>query len=185
MNPLVLIGSAGAALLYFLYQRTGGAGATGGGAFEPIGAVAEDMPAQVSRWRSDVREAAGAAGVPESLLLSMVLNESYGDPQAVGDGGESHGLMQLRINPDSGRSLSVEDVANNTRLSPKDPRDMTPQENLRYGAEYLALQKQRMGSWYDAIRAYLCGAQTAKESPSCGAQEASERVTDAGGERTA
>lgn len=46
-------------------------------------------------WATGVLRAAREAGVPGDLALAIALEESGGNPRAVGDAGTSHGLFQL------------------------------------------------------------------------------------------
>jgi len=120
------------------------------------------------RWVGDVRETARARGTDPLVLLSLVDQESAGDPDAEGALDE-FGLTQMR-------PIAVEDVAQNTPLPFIEPASMSPRESLTYGAEFLELQKSRMpsGTYYDALRAYNCGAGGAKRSPGCGGSYAND-----------
>jgi len=181
MNPLTLVGGGVAALLLYLYSQSAPGGASTG-QFTPIGQLG--FSPQVMRWKQEARQVSAKTGVPAPLILSMIKHESAGQPDAIGDAGYSHGLMQLRINPDDEISPAVETVRRRTSLPYKDPREMTATENIRYGTEYLRLMTSDLGgSFYDGIRAYLCGPGTAKANTSCGSREATERVSDAGGQR--
>jgi len=146
----------------------GGSGTDGG-----------ERPVRVSEpvraFEAEARSAAAAAGVPPDIVLSVVDQESDGNPDAVGPGGEV-GLMQLK-------QIAVDDVAQNTSLPRVDVQTLdgrAPQKNLTYGAHFLALQRERvrqagdMDGWFDALRSYNCGFSRAREAPSCGASYASD-----------
>ena len=147
-------------------------GGAGGGALRER---VESTSSQTDAFASEVQMAASSAGVPADILLSVVQQESSGDPDARGPGGEV-GLMQLK-------QIAVDDVAENTPLPRVDVSTLdarAPQENLKYGAEFLKLQRQRVASadgmdgWFDALRSYNCGFGGARQSPSCGSRYASE-----------
>ena len=136
-------------------------------------------------WAPDVRAVAERAGLPPEIVLSVVAQESDGNPQADGALGEV-GLMQLT-------ELAVDDVNNNAArmnigLGPYTSsfEDMTdPQANLQYGTTFLAMQLRRMDlSMTDALRAYNCGETRARQNPGCGSTYADDVLTRAGrGER--
>jgi soluble lytic murein transglycosylase-like protein len=168
--------AAGAALLYVITRSAGG---NGGDAVEPatpvsggkvIGLdgsdVTRNFSAQVLRWAADVRPVADGTGLDARVLLSVMQQESGGVPQP--GALDEYGLMQLR-------PIAVRDVAQNTAFPFVEPEDMTNRENIRYGAEFLRLQKRRTdGTYYEALRAYNAGFSGARSSPSAGAQYASD-----------
>lgn len=131
------------------------------------------------RWKEDAKRISIKTGVPVEIILTMIRHESNGDKDAVGDSGKSFGLMQL-YDPDAKgeeKSLAVQTVANRTNLPFKHPWEMDPVDNIHYGTEYLKILKNDfMDTWYDAIRAYMCGPTDARKKPSCGAKEASKRL---------
>ncbi|WP_232823057.1 lytic transglycosylase domain-containing protein [Oceanibium sediminis] len=86
------------------------------------------------------RTAAQRHGVPVSLFLALVHQESGWNPKAVSHKG-AIGLAQLM--PGTARALGV------------DPRD--PGQNLDGGARYLATQYRKFRSWRLALAAYNAG----------------------------
>jgi hypothetical protein len=84
-------------------------------------------------------EAAADFGVPVEVLYGMVTQESGWNPYAVGDGGQSHGLVQI--------------------YQPAHPNITIQQSNnpvfaLRWAAQNLLSNYQRYGSWELAIIAH-------------------------------
>ena len=86
------------------------------------------------------KQAAQRHGVPESLFLRLVAQESGWRADAVSHKG-AIGLAQLM--PQTARRLGV---------NPRDPR-----QNLEGGARYLAQQYRSFGSWRLALAAYNAG----------------------------
>lgn len=84
--------------------------------------------------------AARKHGVPESLFVRLVQQESGWNPHAVSNKG-AIGLAQLM--PQTARNLGV------------DPHD--PKANLEGGARYLRQQFETFGSWKLALAAYNAG----------------------------
>jgi soluble lytic murein transglycosylase-like protein len=131
-------------------------GTTIRGPFGPMDGISEEARA----WSDEINAVATQQAVPADILLSLVQQESAGDPNVIGSDGE-HGLTQLK-------PIAVRDVAQNTQLDFIDPAEMTPRQQLRYGAAFLRLQRRRVDSdpdlagWADALRAYNAGFQGAK-----------------------
>lgn len=74
--------------------------------------------ASVAEWYWTVRTIMESHGIPESVWGAILLVESGGDPNAVGDGGDSIGLFQANRNGGQGVGYSVEqlkDPATNAR----------------------------------------------------------------------
>lgn len=86
------------------------------------------------------QDAARRHGIPESLFVRLVQQESNWNPAARSHKG-ALGLAQLM--PSTARKLRV------------DPRD--PYENLDGGARYLAEQYREFGDWRLALAAYNAG----------------------------
>jgi len=100
-----------------------------------------------NRWENIIEEAARDFGVPAELLNQMMRFESSGNPFAVGDGGMSHGLMQIqqgtwedfkknygdKLPPDL-RNASYEQIVND------------PEMNMRAAA---AMMKAFHDKWMD------------------------------------
>jgi hypothetical protein len=193
------------ALFVFARSRAGSGGSGGSGGGDPgspggssrtvtpnriVTRNGVDVTGRFSKdaraWAADVRQAAEQFFLNPIVLLSVLDQESGGDPGARG-GIDELGLMQLR-------PIAVQDVNENaSRLTTgagffADHSGMSdPQAAIRYGAAFLAMQKERMGQdLYDALRAYNCGAQGARENPGCGSTYADEVLQRAGrGERAA
>jgi cell wall-associated NlpC family hydrolase len=62
---------------------------------QPQPAVAPSAPSPADGWVSGVVRAAREAGVDPNLAVAIALEESGGNPRAVGDQGSSYGLFQL------------------------------------------------------------------------------------------
>ncbi len=92
------------------------------------------------------KQAARRHGVPESLFLRLVQQESGWRVDAVSHKG-ALGLAQLM--PQTARLLGV---------NPRDPR-----QNLEGGARYLAAQYRKFGSWRLALAAYNAGPQAVEK----------------------
>jgi soluble lytic murein transglycosylase-like protein len=48
------------------------------------------------QWSQQILEASQKTGIPPDLLYQQMMNESGGNPNALGDGGRSFGLMQIQ-----------------------------------------------------------------------------------------
>ena len=169
---VLLIGSglAGA----FLLSRASTHAATGSGQAP----VRSALPDRVADFTSNQ---ARRQGIPSEIAVSVLWNESAGDGNAVGASGEK-GFFQLT-------EAAVQDVATKTGVEPlTGPTTPVPfgpinsaqgRSNIETGVAFLALQRDRMDSWFDALRAYQCGVQGARSNPNCAASEARERLRDA------
>lgn len=128
---------------------------------------------QERRWAVIQRKAGEEFGVPPAILMGNLSAESAGDPTATNTDGE-RGLHQLR-------PIAVQDVAENTKLPELEEVPTDALKNSRYAAAFLRLQKDRMGGeWFDALRAYVAGAQGAKNNPQLAAETARKRLRKAG-----
>jgi Rod binding domain-containing protein len=96
----------------------------------------------LDRFGNEIADAAGRAGLDPALILSVVMEESGGDPGALSPKG-ALGLMQIM--PGTARELGL-----------ADPRD--PAQNLEGGARYLAGMLDRFAGRLDvALAAYNAG----------------------------
>lgn len=114
----------------------------------------------VEQWRPAVRAQLSSLNVSprisEDLVLSVIAQESGGDPTAIGGVGEK-GLMQMR-------EIAVEDVTGVNELPPDDPA-----AQIRLGIQFLDLQIRRMDNdIFDGLRAYNAGETGARRSESNG-----------------
>lgn len=84
--------------------------------------------------------------VPVPVVLGVIQRESSGDPRAIGDQGQSRGLMQVKAA--TARTLGLED-----------PRQLhVPAIGIDYGVRYLAQQLARYGGRVPAaLAAYNAG----------------------------
>lgn len=156
MNERLIISlGALAAAGYYLYSK--GYITTETTTVTTSGFVPPSFSSSVARWQGAAVGAATLYPIPgldrerqTALLLSVIAQESSGNPDALGAAGEQ-GLMQLTPG-------AVQDVGG---VWPPP----TAADNLLYGAKYLQLQISRMGgSVYDGLRAYNAGAGNAKSS---------------------
>jgi hypothetical protein len=79
-------------------------------------------------------------GIPPDILKSIAWQESRWNPGAVGDGGKSHGMMQIYTNahPDYNVAEGQSNIA----------------YNIDYGAKLLRSLYDRYGSWDKAVEHY-------------------------------
>jgi membrane-bound lytic murein transglycosylase B len=103
-----------------------------------------------------INNAASKYGVPTSILNSLVVNESAGNPNARGAAGEI-GLTQIM--PSTAKGLGY---------SPAELWD--PQTNVNAGAGYLAGLYQKYGSWTAALSAYNSGSPSSSAGQSYAAR---------------
>jgi len=134
--------------------------------------ITDNFADPVRQWADEVKEWAKIHDVRPEIILSIIQQESTGNPDATGAIGE-RGLMQVT-------EIALQDVNENFNSFPYqsdiDFADLVrPNANIKAGTAFYRLQLDRMnGSDYDALRAYNCGAQGAKENPGCGSQYADE-----------
>lgn len=104
------------------------------------------MTLNVQRCLYDVVAAIAAdLEVPRELVLAVILQESSGWPDAIGDGGHSIGLMQLH---DQGAGSGM----------PADVRKNI-YRNINQGVAYLYDNYNDTGDWDDALACYNMGYQ--------------------------
>lgn len=131
-------------------KATGGAG-FGGPLGRPIPSQPQaSMPAPQQAQANvpadlmpHIQEASQRTGIPAPVLMAQMRQESGGNPQAVGDGGQSIGPMQVQqrtaMQPGYG-------------LAPIDPATLKdPRVNINFGADYLAARGKAAGvqDWND------------------------------------
>lgn len=96
----------------------------------------------LSRFEREIGTAAAESGLPPSLILAVVMEESGGDPQVRSPKGAT-GLMQLM--PATAEELGVKDAT-------------SPAQNLSGGSQYLARMLRRYEGRLDlALAAYNAG----------------------------
>jgi soluble lytic murein transglycosylase-like protein len=91
---------------------------------------------------------ANGAGIDPALVMAIISVESSFNPRAVGDGGNSIGLMQV--------SLPTAAMLAGRNVGPEELKD--PSFNVTLGVHYLADQMARYsGNVTDAVAAYNAG----------------------------
>lgn len=99
-----------------------------------------------------IEETAEMYGLDPGIVKAIIKVESGGDPNAVGDGGEAIGLMQIqpRWHKERMERLGVTDLTD-------------PESNVRVGCDYLAeLLNKYDWDYIAALTAYNAGTATAK-----------------------
>jgi soluble lytic murein transglycosylase-like protein len=119
----------------------GQAASTGAPAANPNQEISSVGPnpgkAQIERL---LEQAAAKYGIPPDILKAVAWKESNWNPGSVGDGGKSHGIMQIysTAHPDYDVARGKADVA----------------YNIEYGAKFLAGLYKRYGNWQEAVVHY-------------------------------
>ncbi len=87
-----------------------------------------------------LEQAAQKYGIPPEILKAIAFKESRWNPNAVGDGGQSHGMMQIysRAHPDYNVARGQQD----------------PSYNIEYAAQMLRGLYDRTGNWQTAVMRY-------------------------------
>lgn len=130
-------------------------------------------PLNVERWRENVRKALtdalaknsvqhsliNALGLTfshlEDILLALIYKESSGNPFAMGDKGNSYGLMQLNYGAGTPQSLGFKG----------DPSALlNPDVNISVGTMYFLSQLERYRDVPKAILAYNAGSYRLNQS---------------------
>jgi len=100
---------------------------------------------QVRQWAAPAGESAYYHSLDPSLLLGIISVESAGNPDALGDGGHAHGLMQ------------VHDRAWPREIAAWQANGATPKDNIAMGgdilAHYIHVMREHGLSGRDAVRA--------------------------------
>ncbi|MCX2561993.1 lytic transglycosylase domain-containing protein [Acetobacter farinalis] len=111
------------------------------------------IPTELSKYAADIQAASKASGVPEDRIAAVIWDESRGQAGAAttngGNGLTDGGLMQL--NPATFQQLQHE----HPDLQGKSLSD--PATNIEAGADLLADEHAKYGSWDLAERAYNSG----------------------------
>jgi hypothetical protein len=138
-----------------LRPGAGGSGGGGGGGSAPaaggssLSAPPADPSTQIPSFGPNpskqqinqmLEAAARKYGIPPDILKAVAYKESGWNPNAVGDGGKSFGMMQIytAAHPDY-------DVARGKA---------DPSYNIEYAARMLAGLYKQTGNWHDAVRRY-------------------------------
>jgi soluble lytic murein transglycosylase-like protein len=112
----------------------------------------ENIPDDLVEWVPIAQKYARQYDVPSDIVKAVIMVESAGDQYARGSAGE-WGLMQLK-------PIAVRDVRENLDETVDiDNYQTDPDENIKAGTAFLALQKKRAGSWDEGIKAYNQGFQ--------------------------
>lgn len=144
--------------------------------------VRDLIDARVTALEPTITSAADRFSVPTDLLAVTLHRESGGNPDALGDGGASAGLGQIKeatqdtVNRYWGTDLDRENWVENIYLTSANLRRLY--EEMHAGG--WGLGRDLSTQWYEAMRGYLCGKEGAEGNPSCGSQEASHRLATAG-----
>lgn len=126
MDDLVLF--AGIAIIAFAaWQGLGGAGddSSGGGDVSSLEQIA-------STYADLISSASATYGVRQALIVGVIAKESGGNPNAVGDGGQALGLMQMHPAAAQDVGVNWDDLSD-------------PSVAIPAGTDYLAQQLQRFG----------------------------------------
>lgn len=102
----------------------------------------ENVPGQVVQWESWAKKYASKYGVPWQIVLAQIWQESAGQPGAVGSAGEQ-GLMQLK-------QIAIDDLLQRG-YGPFPGWDRDPEQNIKAGTAFLALQADRAGQIYSGL----------------------------------
>jgi len=120
-----------------------------------------------AKYERMAREIARQHGIDENIFVSLVNTESSFNPDAKDyKTGTHYGLTQVG-------SAAVADV--NGDMS----RVFDPYYNLTYGAKYLAQMKDKFGDYYNALRGYNQGANTAVMNRRAGSDYANKILNGA------
>ncbi len=110
------------------------------------------FPGEIQQWCSLIETAAQDTGLPASLIASVMLQESGGDPDVISHSG-AVGLMQVM--PRDGRSAEFMCV-NGPCFASRPTMDelQDPAFNLAYGSRMLADLAAKHGSYREALFKY-------------------------------
>lgn len=108
--------------------------------------VRAKAPASVSEWYFLAYWNSLKYGVPVEIILAVLWQESAGNPDAIGDGGASYGLMQIK-------QIAIQDLINRG-YNVEGTTTTNPGANVSQGAAFLSLLRRNVDSWEMALRAY-------------------------------
>lgn len=114
------------------------------------------VPKNVIRWYDKVNFYAVLNDVPADIAMAVLWVESGGDPDATGSAGEE-GLFQLK-------DIAVRDIEQNQGYDFAGYVN-DPDVNIQAGISFLKLQKSRVNSWPEAIKAYNQGVLGSQKNP--------------------
>lgn len=86
--------------------------------------------------------------IDPNLIKAVISVESNWDPRALGDNGQSYGLMQIKL-------TTAKDISGLKDLTGE--MLYRPGVNINLGTKYLAYQKKRYGNYEKAVAAYNAG----------------------------
>ncbi|HPZ10136.1 MAG TPA: transglycosylase SLT domain-containing protein [Candidatus Eremiobacteraeota bacterium] len=132
------------------YAGVGPGGAYGGAYAGSFGNVMANPNMQISRIDNPnkqqvgmmLQQAAAKYGIPVNILKAVAWNESRWNAGAVGDHGQSHGVMQIYAKAHPQAYQGMENVGNSTA------------KNIEYGAKLLRTLYNKYGSWDMAVKRY-------------------------------
>jgi soluble lytic murein transglycosylase-like protein len=102
------------------------------------------FPDAVEAWRTLATKYGNRFLVPPEIVLSVIEQESSGNPDAVGDSGLAKGLMQLHAG-------ATQDMGGNF------DEMLDPEKNIMIGTKYLSWCFNRTLTWRGALQAYNGG----------------------------
>lgn len=102
---------------------------------------------EVDKYSDIIEEASAKYNVPVDIIRSIILQESYGKPEAKSKAG-ARGLMQLM--PATAKELGVKNITD-------------PRENIMGGTKYIAEQLKRFGNIEAALSGYNAGPGTTRK----------------------
>lgn len=151
MNFITIIISVLAGLGFYFFERL--KPTKPGEKLIPVNPV----PNNVKKWFPLAEKYAQQFGINPVDVISVIWVESAGDFRAVGSAGEV-GLMQLK-------KIAVQDVKQNYPDEDFTGWDTIPEQNIKAGTAFLALQIKRAGTVAEGLKAYNQGITGAKIYP--------------------
>jgi len=109
------------------------------------------MPDNLKKLKPYIQAASQATGTPESIIAGCIWQESGGNVNvSATDGGSDQGLMQI-----DNTTYDKEVAGQHGLAHGNTPTD--PANNIMAGATYLAMMKNKFGTWDLALRGYNSG----------------------------